>query len=99
MNPPIEPTEDDEEFDTTVSSVVHLDAGRPILDLDELIRQQLWTELPLQALCDPECRGLCPNCGANRNENECRCPPSTEESPLAGLSVLLEKGPDASPEA
>src|SRR3989442_667923 len=35
MNPPREPTEG-QEFDNTVSSVVHLDAGKPILDLDEL---------------------------------------------------------------
>src|SRR5690349_13690467 len=35
-----------EEFDTVVSSVVYLDQGRPILDLDELLRQLIITEVP-----------------------------------------------------
>jgi uncharacterized protein len=95
IQPPTEPSEA-EEFDTTVSSVVHLDDGKPILDLDELIRQQLITEIPLQALCDEACRGLCPQCGVNRNETECQCAPSTDDSPLAGLALLLETEPNGS---
>lgn len=86
---PSAPPEEGGDWDTTVSSVVHLEAGKPILDLDELIRQQLITELPLQALCARECRGLCPRCGANRNEGECACAPDVAESPLAGLGALL----------
>src|SRR5437588_11377476 len=49
VNPPREPAEG-EEFDNTVSSVVHLDAGKPILNMDELIRQQLLTQVPMQVL-------------------------------------------------
>jgi uncharacterized protein len=29
--------------------------------------------LPLQPLCRRECKGLCPQCGANLNEGECGC--------------------------
>jgi uncharacterized protein len=89
IQPPKEPSEA-EEFDTTISSVVHLELGKPILDLDELIRQQLITEIPLRALCDEACRGLCPQCGVNRNVTECQCAPSTEDSPFAGLASLME---------
>jgi uncharacterized protein len=90
LNPQAEP-EEGSEWDTTVSSVVHLDAGKPILDLDELIRQQLITEIPLQALCDEACRGLCPQCGANRNTGACECPEDAGDSPFAALAELIEK--------
>jgi uncharacterized protein len=90
IQPPSEPVEG-EEFDNTVSSVVHLEASKPILDLDELIRQQLITQFPIQMLCDEACRGLCPRCGANLNEGACQCEPETEDSPFAGLAHLLDR--------
>jgi uncharacterized protein len=85
------PPEEGGDWDTTVSAVVHLDAGKPILDLDELIRQQLITEIPLQALCDEACRGLCPQCGANRNTGVCACAEEVAGSPFAALAELIEK--------
>ena len=83
------PTEEDAEFDNTLATVIHLDAGKPILNLDELIRQQLVMNLPIQVLCDPDCRGLCPQCGANLNQGDCACGPETSASPFAGLAALL----------
>jgi uncharacterized protein len=83
------PAEEDAEFDNTLVSVIHLDAGKPILNLDELIRQQLVMDLPIQILCDPECRGLCAQCGANLNQGTCSCGPATDTSPFAGLAALL----------
>jgi uncharacterized protein len=69
--------------------VIHLDAGKPILNLDELIRHHLITNLPIQVLCQQECRGLCPRCGANLNQGDCDCPVETIDSPFAGLAALL----------
>jgi uncharacterized protein len=83
------PTEEDAEFDNTLATVIHLDAGKPMLNLDELIRQQLVMNLPIQVLCDPDCRGLCPQCGANLNQGDCACGPETSASPFAGLAALL----------
>jgi uncharacterized protein len=59
-------------------------------------------DLPIQVLCDPNCRGLCSQCGANLNEGDCGCAPDTTASPLAGLAALMhveENGhaPDARP--
>jgi uncharacterized protein len=84
------PAEEEVEFDNTLATVIHLDAGKPILDLDELIRQQLVMSLPIQILCNPDCRGLCAQCGANLNEEACGCEPETSSSPLAGLAALLD---------
>lgn len=89
---PNRPPAEGEEFDTVVSTVVYLDQGRPILDLDELLRQLILTEIPMRTVCDEACQGLCPTCGANRNDSPCSCGEETSNKPLAGLASLLEPG-------
>ena len=42
-------------------------------DITADIRDELLIELPMNPLCDEECKGLCPVCGVNRNRKECRC--------------------------
>ena len=90
LHPNRQPAED-EDYDPTVSSVVYLDQGKPILDLDELLRQLIVAEIPIQTLCSEACAGLCPTCGANRNENPCTCAEQQHHTPLAGLAVLLDQ--------
>lgn len=87
---PNRPPEEGEEWETLVSSVVYLDQGRPILDLDELLRQLIVSEVPIRTLCDEECAGLCPECGINRNEAACNCGSAPVNTPLAGLAALLK---------
>jgi DUF177 domain-containing protein len=41
------------------------------IDLELPIRDAIILELPLNPLCREDCRGLCPTCGADRNEVEC----------------------------
>lgn len=62
-----------------------------ILDIQEVIRQNLLLELPIQPLCRPDCRGLCPTCGENLNLRKCACPPAEPESPFKVLGELLEE--------
>jgi uncharacterized protein len=79
-----------EEYDPQVSSVVHLDQGRPMLDLDEFMRQLVVAEIPIRSLCSEACAGLCPRCGANRNEGPCACVEEPANTPLSGLRALLK---------
>ena len=44
-----------------------------VIDMVPLIVSALLLELPLVPLCDDECKGLCPQCGANLNEGPCAC--------------------------
>jgi uncharacterized protein len=37
------------------------------LDLDEIIREQMFLALPMRFLCTEDCQGLCPVCGTNLN--------------------------------
>ena len=62
------------------------------LDVQELVRQNLLLVMPIQPLCRPDCRGLCPTCGENLNMRECACPPAEPESPLQALAQLLNEG-------
>jgi uncharacterized protein len=48
------------------------------LDLSEAMREEILLAIDLFVVCDPECRGLCPQCGVNRNNETCSC--GTEES-------------------
>lgn len=43
------------------------------IDLGEAIREELMLDLDPFVLCDPECKGLCPHCGVNRNQQTCDC--------------------------
>ncbi len=43
------------------------------VDLEPLVRDAVLLELPLAPLCRPDCAGLCPTCGVNRNSESCRC--------------------------
>ena len=42
--------------------------------LDPLIDEELQLEIPLKPLCKPDCLGLCPGCGGDRNLGGCTCP-------------------------
>ena len=61
-----------------------------IFDLDEYLRQLILVNVPIKPLCEKECKGLCPHCGANFNDRSCECPPDSEESPFAALASLLK---------
>jgi uncharacterized protein len=60
------------------------------IDLGALLAEQIYLGLPLKPLCDEGCRGLCPRCGANRNQGACGCPEERTEDPrLRILKDLL----------
>jgi uncharacterized protein len=44
-----------------------------LVDLAPLIREYVWLSLPANPICSSTCRGLCPECGGNRNIGECTC--------------------------
>lgn len=43
------------------------------VDLDAIVREQIYLSLPMKSLCGVDCRGLCQKCGANLNRGDCRC--------------------------
>jgi len=43
------------------------------IGLTPLMYEQIMLALPTRPLCGEECRGLCPQCGSNRNIDQCPC--------------------------
>jgi uncharacterized protein len=43
------------------------------LELADVIKEQVLLALPMQRICSEDCKGICPICGANRNETPCAC--------------------------
>jgi uncharacterized protein len=59
-----------------------------LIDPDQMVRDAVGVQLPFSPLCRPDCRGLCPVCGGDRNLGE--CPGHAEVDPRwAGLEELL----------
>jgi uncharacterized protein len=58
------------------------------LDLEPLVRDAVLLELPQAPLCAEACAGLCPTCGANRNEGSCTCVTEPTDPRWAALDVL-----------
>jgi len=61
------------------------------LDITQIIREQLILNLPMKALCDEACKGLCPVCGADMNLQRCECKNESIDPRLKGLKKLLSK--------
>jgi uncharacterized protein len=58
------------------------------VDLEAIIREQIILMMPLKPLCQEDCQGLCPQCGANHNRETCNCRPEAVNSPFAHLAKL-----------
>lgn len=59
-----------------------------VVPFDPLVEEQLQLELPMKPLCRPDCKGLCPRCGVDRNNVPCDCRDEGDER-LAKLKSLL----------
>lgn len=57
-------------------------------DLAALLREDVLLALPTKVLCRADCKGLCPMCGADRNETACGCKKPVDPR-LAVLQELL----------
>ena len=57
------------------------------IDLGLLVRDAVVLELPMAPLCREDCAGLCPQCGANRNDGACGCV-APRDPRWANLDVL-----------
>ena len=44
-----------------------------IVDLGQPIRDEILLAVPMTAICRPDCAGICPVCGRNRNLTPCDC--------------------------
>jgi uncharacterized protein len=62
------------------------------VDLDAIIREQVYLALPMKNVCREDCAGLCPVCGANLNEGPCSCKKDSGHPAFSKLKFLKIKG-------
>lgn len=63
----------------------------PLIDIGYILQQQIFLAVPLKKLCSPSCRGLCPQCGVNLNNEPCQCTTAGSSSPFSVLESLKVK--------
>ncbi|MBC8161405.1 MAG: DUF177 domain-containing protein [Roseiflexaceae bacterium] len=61
-----------------------------LVDLGGAIREYGLIEMPMRPLCREDCKGLCPNCGADLNEGPCDCVEDTSDNRFDALKKLLD---------
>jgi len=59
------------------------------IDLEPLFREQFVLAIPYAPLCREDCKGLCPQCGIDRNTGTCSCekPIDPRLAALKGLKL------------
>jgi len=59
------------------------------IDLAPILREYALLEVPIKPLHDPECKGLCIECGQDLNIEDCGHNQDVDDSPFAALKKLL----------
>ncbi len=55
------------------------------IELADVLIEQVILAMPMKIVCRPDCQGLCPVCGINRNQQKCQCDTRRSGSPFARL--------------
>ena len=62
------------------------------IDLTQAVYDQMMLSVPLVRLCQGDCKGICSQCGINRNKKNCQCSDKDSVDPrLAVLKTLKDK--------
>jgi uncharacterized protein len=58
------------------------------IDVDEIVKEQVLLAVPTRMLCREDCKGICPECGADRNTGDCNCTTDDTDPRWAALKDL-----------
>jgi uncharacterized protein len=61
------------------------------LDLTPIIRDYAMLDIPIRRVCREDCKGLCPTCGGNLNQEDCGHKQESIDPRMAALKELLEE--------
>lgn len=89
-----EASDGEESFDDADEAVIRLAAHGKGLEINPaaLAWEEFSLALPLKPLCGPDCKGLCPVCGLDKNTESCSCGKGEGDPRLAALrGITIEK--------
>ena len=84
FSPSDELGEDDGEVRLIDPSEIELDLGPPL-------REELILSVPRYVECRQDCRGLCPRCGVNLEQEDCACGGAEPDSRWDALRALKDE--------
>ena len=58
------------------------------IDVDEIVKEQILLAVPTRMLCRDDCKGICPECGIDKNTGECQCVTNDIDPRWAALKNL-----------
>jgi uncharacterized protein len=58
------------------------------IDLQDIVAEQIWLNIPIKPLCDEQCKGLCTVCGEELNRGDCGCERRSQDSRFAVLKTV-----------
>ena len=61
------------------------------VSLREIAAEQVQLSIPMKPLCEENCQGLCPTCGANLNKEGCSCHVQESDGRWAALEDIREQ--------
>lgn len=61
-----------------------------VLDVRKFINIEFLSEFPQKVLCNDDCKGLCPTCGIDLNNEECTCDKGHVDIRMAHLKDLFD---------
>jgi uncharacterized protein len=61
------------------------------IQFGDLIREQIILAIPMHPLCTPNCQGLCPRCGQDRNKEVCQCQEKDADPRFSVLKNYFKK--------
>src|ERR1044072_8788140 len=60
-----------------------------VIDVDEIVKEQIVLAVHTRMLCREDCKGICPECGADRNTGDCGCTTNDIDPRWAALKNLI----------
>lgn len=84
--------DEDDDQDIDWDDRLHFPATDKEIDISKHIRDIIHLEITLDAVCSPNCKGLCLTCGANLNTSSCTCSKDKPKEPkdVKGRGPLKE---------
>jgi len=61
------------------------------IDLSAVVTEQILLDIPMKPVCREDCKGLCDQCGADLNEEECNCDRIRLDPRLEVLAKIKDK--------
>lgn len=84
-------TDEDDDDLIDLDDQLYFPPEEKAIDISKNIRDLIHVEITIDAVCDPNCRGLCLKCGANLNNSKCVCRQQKAEEKAHGPLGNLRK--------